>query len=146
MSVKAATRRTPHVVDTTLAGRRKKHKGSYWLHTGEHQELHDRLCKKLVELAIKRDEWLHGKYRYWALFNAMNGMYYGKYNDGDGAKAAIKNNRIHGFDSLEKFKAFAKELGATEVMAYCNNSCAANLERAMNEATLMLEKHLLVGI
>lgn len=143
MSVKAQTRRTRHVVDTTMT--KRKHVGSYSLSTGEYQELHDKLCKELEKKvdAFAPFDWLAKENWYFTCFNGTNGMYIEKHTRGCGAKTAFENNRVHGFRKLSDLRMFAQKLGAVHVVAYCDDSSDdEKLERAVTEATLLLNKHL----
>lgn len=101
---------------------------TYWAGNGKNEDLY----KACVD-AMKAEHIDTGN-EHWALLNGMAGIYYAKYNDGDGLRAAIANNRVHGFESLEAFQALCIRVGAPEcVRSYLvYGGRGAVLERAMD--------------
>lgn len=81
--------------------------------------------------------WKNNRKNVWGLLNGMKGLYYGKFNDGDNARMAIANNRVHGHSSVESFLKLAHKYDAQRVIDYLNISNESRLEQAMDE-TIMI--------
>jgi len=112
---------------------------NYWNGRGRHQEKSDALLKQLEELP-QPINWLSDEMAYWALLNGVCGLYHGFHNDGDDAKGAIDNNRVHGFHTLAEFRGLVVRLGAESVVVYLDSGL--RIERAMDQAIQMCWEHI----
>lgn len=71
----------------------------------------------------------------------MNGIYYGRHNDGDDAAGAIDNNRVHGFSEAKEFAFVCKSIGAQKCFLYVDRGGGdADLEEAMDECVQLTVK------
>lgn len=111
---------------------------SYWNGKGKYEEKYTTLQQHLEGLVGGNFNfnWRNPKIAYFALLNGVAGMYYGN-NDGDNARGAVDNNRVHGYQNVSDFRELAKSLGANAVVKYLDHGSKANLEKAMDEAILI---------
>ncbi len=139
---------------------------TYWNNKGRYQELSSQLSDGLTKVVtnwndnLQSDEekqqrkwgyvsWFWKNNPRWALLNAMMGIYYGFFNDGDSPKGAIENNRCHSFESLSDFRSFCAHNAPEDVLDYLDGFGSAThrrqlqaLEEAM-DATVLFSKDLL---
>lgn len=128
------TKQTARRTITPRANKFDLHKQSYWNGNGTHQQLSDR-CFDEMQRRNTNFERITTDNGNWALFNGMAGIYYAKFNDGDGLRGAIDNNRVHGFSSLEEFQEHACDVDApASVQSYLRTGGRdAALEHAMDD-------------
>jgi hypothetical protein len=127
------------VIDDTLLNKQKSDH-SYWKGTGRYEKEQKILLEELATLVGGRHDfdWRADAVAHWALLNGMAGLYYGYYNDGDKAAGAIDNGRVHGYQSVQDFQELAYSLGAKHVVSYLKYSSANPLEKAMDEAIMIV--------
>jgi len=120
---------------------------TYWNEKGTYQNLRKACFKKMEEEGVSGwDEFSKPENAYWALLNGMSGIYYGKFNDGDGVEGAIDNNRVHGFSTLKDFLDLARRYDAPKSVinyidsGYCYGDGDTQLEKAMDDIIQFVAK------
>lgn len=121
-------------------------KHTYWNEDGKHQADWNALSAEMQKLEMDRTKFALPENAEWAVLNGMAGIYYGYFNDGDNVRAAINNNRVHGFTSLDDFldvcRAVHAPVSLTQFLTARYNT-PRTYEEAMDAAiVLAASKHL----
>ena len=119
-------------------------KNTYWNDNGKYQTLRNELCEIMDGMDLDGRSFRLATNTYWALFNGMLGIYYGKFNDGDNVAGAIDNNRAQGFESVDAFLRLCRDVGAPkniETYIQTGGRGEKNLEKVMDSTILFVSKN-----
>jgi len=114
------------------------------MNKGKYQNLLNFMLRALADLAAEDPEWhTRTKNKVMKFLNAMVGIYYARYNDGDDIQDAIENNRAHGIYNIRNLMILAVHINApAEVLRFIAsaNRTDEDYERAIEETILFVDR------
>jgi hypothetical protein len=132
---------------STSCGKREREETRelYIFGNGKYQDLHNFMSRTLTEVGTNDDLWYtRPQNKVLKFYNAIMGIYYGHFNDGDDIDGAIENNRAHGIRNMDQLKMLAREINAPKKVRDFINRDRFNTEEqyesAMDETILFVDQ------